>query len=107
MFISRAALGLSILGFSISAAQASTFKIAISLMGFDATFLQDEHSPTLPYQPGDPDWGGPAWLEPTDAVRWLQYSVQARPSLEWRTRAAMKPTDTAGLSVGRQCSLSA
>ena len=62
MFISRAALGLSILGFSISAAQASTFKIAISLMGFDATFLQDEHSPALPYQPGDPDWADlPGW----------------------------------------------
>jgi beta-lactamase class D len=97
-------LGLLILGFSISAAQAgtvctivanaksgdvlqqegdcysrvtpaSTFKIAISMMGFDAAFLQDEHFPTLPYHPGDPDWGGAAWLEPTDAVRWFQYSV--------------------------------
>jgi len=81
---------------------ASAFKIAISLMGFDAAFLQDEHSPTLPYQPDDPDWGGAAWLEPTDAVQWLQYSVPARPSLDWRTEAAMKPTDTAGLSAGRQ-----
>jgi beta-lactamase class D len=131
MFMRSVALGLFILGFSISAAQAgtvctivanaksgdvlqqegdcysrvtpaSTFKIAISLMGFDAAFLQDEHFPTLPYHPGDPGWGGAAWLEPTDAVRWFQYSVQARPSLEWRTEAAMKPTDTAGLSAGRQ-----
>lgn len=104
MFMRSVALGLLILGFSISAARAgtictivadaksgdvllqegdcnsrvtpaSTFKIAISLMGFDAAFLQDEHSPTLPYHPGDPDWGGAAWLEPTDAVRWFQYSV--------------------------------
>ncbi len=34
---------------------ASTFKIAISLMGFDAAFLQDEHFPTLPYHRGDPE----------------------------------------------------
>lgn len=104
MFMRRVALGLLIMGFNISAAlagtictivadtssgellleegdcssrvtPASTFKIAISLMGFDAAFLQNEHSPTLPYRPGDPDWGGAAWLEPTDATRWFQYSV--------------------------------
>jgi beta-lactamase class D len=74
MFMRSAALGLLILGFSISAAQAgtictivadaksgdvlqqqgdcysrvtpaSTFKIAISLMGFDAAFLQDVSRP--------------------------------------------------------------
>ena len=27
---------------------ASTFKIALSLMGYDAGFLKDEHQPTLP-----------------------------------------------------------
>lgn len=104
MLIRSIALGLLILGFDTSAAlagtictiiadtrsdevlleqgdcssrvtPASTFKIAISLMGFDAAFLQDEHSPTLPYRPGDPDWGGAAWLEPTDPARWFQYSV--------------------------------
>ncbi|MGA9222687.1 MAG: penicillin-binding transpeptidase domain-containing protein, partial [Pseudomonas graminis] len=104
MFVRRVALGLLILGFNVSAAlagtictivadakngevlleegdcrsrvtPASTFKIAISLMGFDTAFLQNEHSPTLPYRPGGPDWGGAAWLEPTDAARWFQYSV--------------------------------
>lgn len=54
---------------------ASTFKIAISLMGFDAGILQDEHTPSWPYQPGYPDWGGDAWRQPTDASRWIQYSV--------------------------------
>lgn len=29
---------------------ASTFKIAISLMGYDAGFLKDEHQPTLPFR---------------------------------------------------------
>jgi beta-lactamase class D len=54
---------------------ASTFKIAISLMGFDSGFLKDEHAPTLAYQAGDPDWGGALWLQPTDPARWIQYSV--------------------------------
>lgn len=36
---------------------ASTFKIAISLMGYDSGFLIDEHSPALPFQDGYPDWG--------------------------------------------------
>ncbi|MCX7290299.1 penicillin-binding transpeptidase domain-containing protein, partial [Janthinobacterium sp.] len=31
---------------------ASTFKIALSLMGYDAGFLKDEHKPLLPYRQG-------------------------------------------------------
>ena len=54
---------------------ASTFKLAISLMGFDAGYLHDAHTPLLNYQPGDPDWGGANWLQPTDPARWIKYSV--------------------------------
>lgn len=54
---------------------ASTFEIALSLMGFDSGFLKDEHNPTLPFQPGDPDWGGQEWRQPTDPERWMKYSV--------------------------------
>lgn len=54
---------------------ASTFKIAISLMGFDAGILQDEHAPTLAYRDGDVAWGGDAWRQPTDPTRWIRYSV--------------------------------
>jgi beta-lactamase class D len=54
---------------------ASTFKIAIALMGFDAGFLRDAHAPTLPYRAGYVDWGGAAWRQPTDPTRWIQYSV--------------------------------
>jgi beta-lactamase class D len=54
---------------------ASTFKIAISLMGFDAGFLKDTHTPTLQYRAGYPDWGGEAWRQPTDPSRWIKYSV--------------------------------
>jgi beta-lactamase class D len=54
---------------------ASTFKIALGLMGYDSGFLKDEHSPTLPYRNGYADWGGAAWRQPTDPTRWIKYSV--------------------------------
>jgi len=54
---------------------ASTFKIPLSVMAFDAGFLKDEHAPTLPFRQGYADWGGENWRQPTDAVRWLKYSV--------------------------------
>jgi beta-lactamase class D len=54
---------------------ASTFKIAISLMGFDSGFLKDAHDPRLPYRDGYVDWGGAAWRQPADPTRWIQYSV--------------------------------
>jgi beta-lactamase class D len=54
---------------------ASTFKVALSVIGYDAGFLKDEHNPTLPFHKGDVDWGGDNWKQPTDAVRWLKYSV--------------------------------
>lgn len=54
---------------------ASTFKIAISLMGFDSGILQDEHAPSWPYQPGYPDWGGAEWRKPADPARWIKYSI--------------------------------
>jgi beta-lactamase class D len=53
---------------------ASTFKIAISLMGYDSGVLQDEHAPLLPFQQGYLDWL-PAWRIPTDPSRWMQESV--------------------------------
>lgn len=53
---------------------ASTFKVAISLMGYDAGFLKDEHSPVLPFRPGYVDWRE-NWREPTDPSRWMRDSV--------------------------------
>ena len=53
---------------------ASTFKIAISLMGFDAGILTDAHSPALPFREGYPDWR-PEWRETTDPASWIKYSV--------------------------------
>lgn len=54
---------------------ASTFKIALSVMGFDAGFLMDANTPTLPFKTGYADWGGDNWKQPTNPTRWIQYSV--------------------------------
>jgi beta-lactamase class D len=54
---------------------ASTFKIPLAVMGFDAGFLASEHTPVLNIRPGDPEWGGEPWRQPTDPTRWMKYSV--------------------------------
>ena len=53
---------------------ASTFKIAISLMGYDSGFLKDEHSPAVPFHEGYPAWN-PAWRATTDPTSWIKNSV--------------------------------
>lgn len=53
---------------------ASTFKIAISLMGYDSGFLKDEHTPTLPFREGYLDWRD-NWKEATDPRKWMKDSV--------------------------------
>lgn len=53
---------------------ASTFKIAISLMGYDSGILVDEHAPTLPFRNGYLDWN-PAWRAPSDPTGWMKNSV--------------------------------
>ncbi|MFL6674407.1 MAG: class D beta-lactamase [Massilia sp.] len=53
---------------------ASTFKIAISLMGYDSGFLKDEHIPKLPFREGYVDWRA-NWREPTDPAKWMKDSV--------------------------------
>ena len=57
-----------------SVTAASTFKIAISLMGFDAGFLKDEHAPALPFKEGYADWR-PEWKRTTDPTSWMANSV--------------------------------
>jgi beta-lactamase class D len=53
---------------------ASTFKIAIALMGFDSGYLTSEHLPLLHPHPGDPDWDD-TWKQPTDPTSWIKNSV--------------------------------
>jgi len=54
---------------------ASTFKVALAVMGYDAGFLSDTTTPALPFKTGYPDWGGPEWQQTTDPARWMKYSV--------------------------------
>jgi beta-lactamase class D len=53
---------------------ASTFKLAMAVMGYDTGILKDAHNPTWPFKPGYPDFLE-AWKHPTDPTRWLAYSV--------------------------------
>ncbi|MGV6875049.1 class D beta-lactamase [Pseudochelatococcus sp. B33] len=56
------------------ATSASTFKIPISLMGFDAGILKDLHTPAFPFKQGYPDWI-PSWRSTTDPAKWMKESV--------------------------------
>ncbi|MCF8482788.1 MAG: class D beta-lactamase [Rhodospirillum sp.] len=53
---------------------ASTVKIAIALMGYDAGFLKDEAAPELPFKEGYVDWRE-SWRQPTGPARWIRESV--------------------------------
>ena len=54
---------------------ASTFKIALSVMGYDSGFLIDPNTPSLPFRRGYADWGGENWRQQTTPQRWMKYSV--------------------------------
>ena len=53
---------------------ASTFKIAISLMGYDSGFLKDTQTPLLPFREGYVDWRE-SWRHPTAPDKWMRESV--------------------------------
>lgn len=54
---------------------ASTFKVPLAVMGYDAGFLVDAHSPALPFVEGYADWGGAEWRQTSDPTRWMDYSI--------------------------------
>ena len=53
---------------------ASTFKIAIALMGFDAGILTAPDAPQWRFRQGYVDWRE-AWKQPADPSRWMRESV--------------------------------
>jgi beta-lactamase class D len=53
---------------------ASTFKIPLSLMGYDAGFLKDAQAPELPFRQGYVDWR-PSWRSATAPAKWMSESV--------------------------------
>lgn len=54
---------------------ASTFKVALAVMGFDSGFLRSPDEPTMPFKKGYPDWGGEAWRRPVGPTAWMHDSV--------------------------------
>ncbi|NHZ89483.1 class D beta-lactamase [Massilia sp. CCM 8733] len=53
---------------------ASTFNIAVSLMGYDSGFLRDEHAPVLAFKEGYADWND-SWRASTDPTSWMRNST--------------------------------
>lgn len=51
----------------------STFKITLSLMGYDAGILKDENTPTWDFQDGYDDWLV-SWRAPQTPLSWMQNS---------------------------------
>ncbi|UJW85141.1 class D beta-lactamase [Devosia sp. SL43] len=54
---------------------ASTFKVPLAVMAFDAGLLIDARNPAEPFVEGYADWGGDDWRQTTDPLRWMDYSV--------------------------------
>ena len=53
---------------------ASTFKIPISLIGYDVGYLIDARTPELPFKPGYVDWRE-NWKQPANPTSWMRDSV--------------------------------
>lgn len=53
---------------------ASTFKVPISLMGFDAGILSSADAPKWPFRDGYADWN-PKWRQSTTPASWMRDSV--------------------------------
>lgn len=58
---------------SIRHSPCSTFKIAISLMGFDNGFLKDENTPEIYFKSGYVDWLD-VWKQPHNPRTWMKHS---------------------------------
>jgi beta-lactamase class D len=51
------------------ATPASTFKIALAIIGFEVGYLKGEHDPVIPFKDGYVAWGGDDWKQPTPRIR--------------------------------------
>jgi beta-lactamase class D len=52
---------------------ASTFKLPLAVMAFDAGIITSPREPKLPFRAGYPDWVA-AWRQDTDPTMWMLYS---------------------------------
>jgi beta-lactamase class D len=61
-------------GCDVRNSPASTFKVALSVMGYDAGILRDAHAPAWPYKEEYKAWRE-SWKQTTDPTYWLKESV--------------------------------
>jgi len=54
---------------------ASTFKMALAVMAYDAGVITSAQEPKLPFKQGYADWGGDAWRQDTDPTMWMANST--------------------------------
>lgn len=54
---------------------ASTFKVALAVMAYDAGIITSAHGPKLPFKQGYADWAGDAWRQDTDPAMWMANST--------------------------------
>lgn len=54
---------------------ASTFKVALAVMAYDAGIITSAHEPKLPFKQGYADWLGDAWRQDTDPTMWMVNST--------------------------------
>jgi len=54
---------------------ASTFKLPLAVMAYDAGMLTDPDLPVMAFRAGDPDWGGASWTRDTSPADWMHHSV--------------------------------
>lgn len=54
---------------------ASTFKVALAVMAYDAGIITSAHEPKLPFKEGYADWLGDAWRQDTDPTMWMVNST--------------------------------
>ncbi|MDR7125685.1 beta-lactamase class D [Pseudorhodobacter sp. 4114] len=54
---------------------ASTFKLPLAVMAYDAGILTTAQAPVMAFRPGDPDWGGESWTRDTGPADWMRHSV--------------------------------
>ncbi len=52
---------------------ASTFKLPLAVMAFDAGIIASPHEPKLPFKQGYADWNA-NWRQDTDPTMWMHYS---------------------------------
>lgn len=52
---------------------ASTFKLPLAVMAFEAGIITSPTAPKLPFKEGYPDWVA-AWRQDTDPTMWMHYS---------------------------------